>query len=141
MCEPVVTAEVVDSAAVPVESFCVRAEPGVVSKCCRGPLHPDGVYLTIGSFYKNRHRADGVRSVCKDCERYTSNMNRDRIAEYSRRCTAKRRRLDGRDCTVPGFKERLARFASGGEYRGHDASDAKARLERFRLGLNYGDES
>jgi len=49
----------IDESLVPVPSKVRRSVPGEPSKRCGGPLHRNGVYLTVDSFYGNVRRADG----------------------------------------------------------------------------------
>jgi len=113
----------------------VLAQPGEPSKRCCGLLHPEGVYLTLGSFYKNRGRDDGLNVRCIDCERAYNRRHADRRRETKRRY--ERNKKTGLGLPVGDPKERLTRFIEEGVYEPPDADGAEERLRRYMAGEEY----
>ena len=112
------------------------AKPGEPSKRCRGPLHKDGVYLTIDSFYGNRRRSDGLASRCKDCEREWARRNPESQRERSKRWREKKYGKDV-EAVKPGYGARLKEFAESGEYTLPNEDEAAERLARYENGEGY----
>lgn len=112
------------------------ASPGEPSKRCRGMLHPEGLYLTVNSFYKNRARHDGLRSMCIDCDRAWEKANPESMKGRAKRWRAKKLGKEPLK-QVPGFRDRIKEFAEGGEYEGPSTDEAAERLARYVRGEEY----
>ena len=112
------------------------AEIGQPSKCCRGPLHKEGVYLTIKSFWRNRARYDGLKSRCRACEKFDISRTRERRREIEAKSKEKFNTAVQRN-VKQGYGDRLKEFKSGGGYEEPVDESAAERLRAFVAGERY----
>lgn len=84
-------------------------------KWCKGPCHPQGVWLPLSDFHRNARRDDGYQVHCKECAR----AYRGRGSKQEDWFKRSGRRMP----KVPGAEGRLERFL--------ESDGAEARLAAF----------